>query len=93
MQRHRLWFIAQGFWLRLRRAEQATGQVFEMLNARMQAHIPHHIRYPVPFNGGPHIPDGKTGGDHGVGSVGQVICIYPYVPFPLPAFQRISAQK
>jgi hypothetical protein len=26
-------------------------------------------------------PDGKTGGDDGVGRMGQVICIYPYVPF------------
>ena len=26
-------------------------------------------------------PDGKTEGDDGVGCVGQVICIYPYVPF------------
>ena len=25
-------------------------------------------------------PDGETGGDDGVGCVGQVICIYPYVP-------------
>ena len=25
-------------------------------------------------------PDGKTGGDDGVGRMGQVICIYPYVP-------------
>ena len=25
-------------------------------------------------------PDGETGGDEGVGCVGQVICIYPYVP-------------
>ena len=25
-------------------------------------------------------PDGETGGDDGVGSVVQVICIYPYVP-------------
>jgi hypothetical protein len=27
-------------------------------------------------------PDGETGGDDGVGCVGQVICIYPYVPIP-----------
>ena len=26
-------------------------------------------------------PDGETGGDDGVGCMGQVICIYPYVPF------------
>jgi len=26
-------------------------------------------------------PDGETGGDDGVGWMGQVICIYPYVPF------------
>jgi len=26
-------------------------------------------------------PDGQTGGDDGVGCLGQVICIYPYVPF------------
>ena len=25
-------------------------------------------------------PDGETGGDDGVGWMGQVICIYPYVP-------------
>jgi hypothetical protein len=25
-------------------------------------------------------PDGKTGGNDGVGCVGEVICIYPYVP-------------
>ena len=25
-------------------------------------------------------PNGKTGGDDGVGWMGQVICIYPYVP-------------
>jgi hypothetical protein len=25
-------------------------------------------------------PDGETGGDDGVGYMGQVICIYPYVP-------------
>ena len=25
-------------------------------------------------------PDGKTGGDDGVGRMGQVISIYPYVP-------------
>lgn len=25
-------------------------------------------------------PDGESGGDGGVGCVGQVICIYPYVP-------------
>ena len=24
-------------------------------------------------------PDGETGGDDGVGWMGQVICIYPYV--------------
>ena len=28
-------------------------------------------------------PDGGTGGDDGVGCMGQVICIYPYVsPYP-----------
>jgi hypothetical protein len=26
-------------------------------------------------------PDGKTGGDDGVARMGQLICIYPYVPF------------
>ena len=25
-------------------------------------------------------PDGESGGDGGVGCMGQVICIYPYVP-------------
>jgi hypothetical protein len=25
-------------------------------------------------------PDGNAGGDDGVGRMGQVICIYPYVP-------------
>jgi hypothetical protein len=25
-------------------------------------------------------PDGKTGGNDGIGCVGEVICIYPYVP-------------
>ncbi len=25
-------------------------------------------------------PDGETGGDDRVGWIGQVICIYPYVP-------------
>jgi len=25
-------------------------------------------------------PDGETGGDDAVGWMGQVICIYPYVP-------------
>ncbi len=25
-------------------------------------------------------PDGETGGDAGVGGVGRIICIYPYVP-------------
>ena len=24
-------------------------------------------------------PDGKTGGDDGVGWMGQVVCIYPYI--------------
>ena len=28
-------------------------------------------------------PDGKTGGDDGAGRMGQVISIYPYVPFNL----------
>ena len=28
-------------------------------------------------------PDGETGGDDGVGWMGQVICIYPYVPLTL----------
>ena len=28
-------------------------------------------------------PDGKTGGNDGVGCVGEVICIYPYVPLNL----------
>ena len=28
-------------------------------------------------------PDGKTGGDEGVGCMGQVIFIYPYVPLTL----------
>jgi len=28
-------------------------------------------------------PDGKTGGDDGVGWMGQIICIYPYVPLIL----------
>ena len=27
--------------------------------------------------------DGETGGDDGVGWMGQVICIYPYVPLTL----------
>ena len=29
-------------------------------------------------------PDGETGGDGTVGWMGQVICIYPYVPSPSP---------
>jgi hypothetical protein len=29
-------------------------------------------------------PDGNAGGDDGVGRMGQVICIYPYVPFCVP---------
>ena len=29
-------------------------------------------------------PDGKIGGDDGVGRMGQVISIYPYVPFNVP---------
>ena len=32
--------------------------------------------------------DGKTGGDDGVGWMGQVICIYPYVPFQRPCPPR-----
>ena len=28
-------------------------------------------------------PGGGTGGDEGVGCVGQIICIYPYVPLGL----------
>ena len=28
-------------------------------------------------------PDGETGGDDGAGCVGEVICIYPYVPLVL----------
>jgi hypothetical protein len=33
-------------------------------------------------------PDGETGGDDGVGCVGQVICIYPYVPIPHHCVER-----
>ncbi len=29
-------------------------------------------------------PDGETGGDDGAGCVGEVICIYPYVPLVRP---------
>jgi hypothetical protein len=35
-------------------------------------------------------PNGETGGDDGVGCMGQVICIYPYVPLGLLLFKADS---
>ena len=35
-------------------------------------------------------PDGQTGGDDGVGCMGQVICIYPYVPVTFLPGQSLS---
>jgi hypothetical protein len=38
-------------------------------------------------------PDGETGGDDGVGWMGQVISIYPYVPFrPLLELPEIQSR-
>jgi len=35
-------------------------------------------------DGGIGEPDGETGGDQSAGWMGQVICIYPYVPLNSP---------
>ena len=36
-------------------------------------------------------PDGETGGDDGVGWMGQIICIYPYVIYIWRA--RVDSQR
>jgi hypothetical protein len=38
-------------------------------------------------------PDGETGGDDGVGCMGQVICIYPYVPTSNSIIPRVKPGK
>jgi len=40
-------------------------------------------------------PDIETGGDDGVGWMGQVICIYPYVPLntPLCLIHSVSSHQ